>query len=84
MSSNVSWIKLPVNFYSRPEIQHIMGMPRGKDFIALSPNGRSGKVPVALKKDRIRKRNARENARLARAEVMWSVRGQPPENPCTE
>ena len=149
MSSNISWIKMPVNFYSLPEIEQINGLPWGKNVVALYPqllclagelnkrgcfvmnsvsftpkmfakhlkinlnlmekalnlflkfdllgieNGTyfipqweiwqsADRLDSIREKDRIRKRNARENARLARAEFLWSVHGQKTESPCVE
>ena len=37
MNTPVSWIKLPVNFYKLPEIEHIASLPHGKTYVALYP-----------------------------------------------
>ncbi len=149
MNSQISWIKLPVNFYKLPELQHIGSLPRGKNIVALYPrllclagelNARGcfvmNEIPFTTKmlanelqinqktmsqaldlflqfeligiengtfyipqwdiwqsadrldklreRDRLRKRKQRENARLAKCEMMWSVRDQAEENPPLE
>lgn len=150
MSSSLSWVKLPVNFYKLPEIQQIEALPRGKNIVALYPrllclagelnmrgcfvinntpftykmlaktlgidsktmlkaleifatyglvgweNGTiflphwetwqsADRLDRLREKDRIRKQQARENARVARDnEVMWHVHGVSTEHPHTE
>ncbi len=149
MNSQISWIKLPVNFYKLPELQHIAAQPRGKNIVALYPrllclagqlNAKGcfvmNEIPFTTKmlanelqvskktmeealflfkqfglidnengtffipmwdiwqsadrldkireQDRLRKRKQRENARLAKCEMMWSVRDQVTENPPLE